>query len=75
MALPILLATSRVRKFGGGVVVTLTKRVREALGVKLGDFVIFRRYGKSVFMSVIPERVVPSALKTEREQARSSVGA
>lgn len=75
MTPPILLATSRVRRHGGSNVVTLTKRVREALDVKLGDFVVFRRYGRSVFLSVIRDRAVGQALKAEREQARSSVGA
>ena len=73
-ATPLLLDTKPVRFWGGSYVISLNKLVREALGLKRGDHVAFRRYGRFVFLAVVrPESVMPIS-KAEAEQARAALG-
>ena len=70
MATPQLLATNRIRKWGGSYVVSLTKDVRKALGVTEGDNIAFRKVGRYVFVAVIRAFVVAPVSKDELQQAR-----
>ena len=71
---PLLLDTKPLRHWGGSYVVTLNKLVRDALGVKRGDQVAFRKFGRFVFLFVVrPELVAPITQK-EIEHAREALG-
>ncbi len=74
MATPQLLATNRIRKWGGSYVVSLTKDVRAALGVKEGDDVAFRKVGRYVFVAVVRAFAVAPVSKEEMQQARAALG-
>jgi antitoxin component of MazEF toxin-antitoxin module len=72
---PVLLDTKPLRCWGGSYVVTLNKLVREALKVKRGDQVAFRKFGRFVFLFVVrPEQVAPITAE-EFQRARAALGA
>lgn len=52
-----LLAVRPVRVWGGGHVVSLPPDVRDVLGAKKGDQIVFRKVGRYVFIEVmrVPE--------------------
>lgn len=74
MATPQLLATNRIRKWGGSYVVSLTKEVRKALGVKDGDDVAFRKIGRYVVVAVVHAFAVAPVSSQEVKQARAALG-
>ena len=71
---PQLLATTRVRKRGGSHVISLTSRVRAALGVKAEDQVAFRKIGRYVFIVVVNAFAVAPVSEKEIQQARAALG-
>jgi antitoxin component of MazEF toxin-antitoxin module len=71
---PLLLDQKPLRYWGGSYVVTLNKSVREALGVKVGDHVAFRKFGRFVFLFVIRPQVVAPITEKEIREARASLG-
>jgi hypothetical protein len=71
---PLLLDQKPVRCWGGSYVVTLNKLVREALGVKAGDHVAFRKFGRFVFLFVIRPQLVAPITENELRQAREALG-
>lgn len=73
MDTPQLLAVKPVRKWGHSHVVTLSKEVRSLLKIKLGDQVIFRKYGPYVFLGVVRGAVVAPMAKTELPQAHEAL--
>lgn len=74
MGTPQLLSTNRVRRWGGSYVVSLTKDVRQALGIGANDTVAFRKVGRYVFMSVVRAFAVAPVSKEEIQQARAALG-
>lgn len=74
MNTPQLLSTNRVRRWGGSYVVSLTKEVRQALGLTDGDTIAFRKVGRYVFVSVVRAFAVAPVTKEEIQQARAALG-
>jgi antitoxin component of MazEF toxin-antitoxin module len=74
MDTPQLLSVKPVRKWGHSHVVTLSKEVRSLLKIKLGDQVIFRRYGPYVYIGVLRAAVVAPIAKTELAQVHAALG-
>jgi antitoxin component of MazEF toxin-antitoxin module len=74
MDTPILLDQKPVRYWGGSYVVTLNKLVRDALGVRRGDHVAFRKFGRFVFLFVIRPQLVAPITEQEIQQARETLG-
>ena len=74
MDTPQLLSLKPVRYWGGSYVVTLTKDVRNALGIKRGDQVAFRKVGRYVFIAVVHAFAVAPVSKEEIRQARAALG-
>jgi antitoxin component of MazEF toxin-antitoxin module len=72
---PLLLDQKPVRCWGGSYVVTLNKLVRQALGVKPGDHVAFRKFGRFVFLFVIKPQLVAPITQDELARAREMLGA
>lgn len=72
---PQLLSTKRVRCWGGSHVVTLSKEVREALQLKEGDTVAFRRYGRYVVLAVVRVFTNIPMSQEEAARARAALGA
>lgn len=71
---PQLLATNPVRKHGGSHVVSLAKPVREALDIRAGDQIAFRKVGRYVFIAVIRACAVAPVTKGEMQHAREILG-
>lgn len=71
---PQLLASARVRRWGGSHVVTIDRYVREALGLKAGDRVAFRKVGKYVVIALERACSVIPVSEEERRQARAVLG-
>jgi antitoxin component of MazEF toxin-antitoxin module len=71
---PLLLSVKPVRKFGHSYVVTLSKEVRSALKIQLGDQVTFRKVGRYVFIAVVNAFAVAPISKEEFRQAREALG-
>lgn len=71
---PQLLSTKPVRKWGHSHVVTLSKEVRQILGIKEGDQVTFRKVGRYVFIAVVHAFAVAPVSKEEIRQAREALG-
>jgi antitoxin component of MazEF toxin-antitoxin module len=71
---PQLLSIKGVRFWGGSYVVTLTKEVRQALGLKKGDQVAFRKIGRYVFVVPVRAFAVAPVSKEEIRQAREALG-
>lgn len=74
METPQLLSTKPVRKWGHSHVVSLDRPVREALDLKLGDQVTFRKVGRYVFLAVVRAFVVAPISEEERRLGRAVVG-
>lgn len=71
---PMLLSTKAVRKRGASHVVTLSREVRQALDIKVGDQIAFRKVGRYVFISVVRAFVVAPVSEEEMRQAHASIG-
>ena len=71
---PQLLSVKMVREWGGSYVVTLTKQVREALKIKAGDQVGFRKIGRYVFIVPVRAFQVAPVTKEEMAMAREALG-
>ena len=72
--LPLLLATKAVRKRGASLVVTLSREVRQALDIKVGDQIAFRKVGRYVFISVVRAFMVAPVSEEEMRQAHAAIG-
>lgn len=72
---PQLLSSKVVRKWGGSYVVSLEKSVRQALGLKAGDRVVFRRVSKYVIIALERACCVVPLSEEEKRQARAALGA
>lgn len=70
MNTPRLLSTNRVRKWGGSYVVSLVKGVREALGLRDGDTIAFRKVGYHVFVTVVRASSIPPVSEEEIKLGR-----
>jgi antitoxin component of MazEF toxin-antitoxin module len=74
METPQLLSVNRVRLWGGSHVVSLSKEVRAAMGIKGGDTVAFRKVGRYVFLAVVRAFAVAPVTREEIQQARAVQG-
>lgn len=72
---PQLLSSKVVRKWGGSYVVTLEKSVRQSLGLKAGDRVVFRKVSRFVIIAVERACSVAPLSEEEKQQARALLGA
>jgi bifunctional DNA-binding transcriptional regulator/antitoxin component of YhaV-PrlF toxin-antitoxin module len=66
-----LLSVKPVRVWGHGHVVSLPPEVREVLGAKFGDMIVFRKVGRYVFLSVLREAEGVPVSVDELEGART----
>jgi antitoxin component of MazEF toxin-antitoxin module len=71
---PKTFRTSRVRKTGHSVVVSLPVPIRNLLGCKVGDQIAFRRVGRVVVISVIRAYQVIQISDEEKRKAVEAVG-
>jgi len=71
---PQLLATKPVRKYSHSHIVTLSREVRDVLGVKAGDVLAFRKVGRYVFISVVRAFQVAPVTVEEKRQAHAAIG-
>jgi len=71
---PQLLASERVRRWGGSHVVTLSKQVRAVMNLKAGDRVAFRKVGKYIVIALERACSVIPISEDEKRQARAVLG-
>jgi hypothetical protein len=70
---PQVLSIKPVRHWGGSYVVTLVKEVREALKVKCGDQLVFRKVGRYVFVLAVNGSLLAPVTKEEMQMARAAL--
>jgi hypothetical protein len=70
---PQLLSTKPIRKWGHSHVVSVSPEVRAALGVKLGDWIAFRKVGRYVVISILRAASVIPVSDAEVRQARAAL--
>ena len=66
---PQLLSIKPVRRWGYSHVVTLSKEVRSALGIKGGEQICFRKVGRYVFIAVVNAFAVAPVTREEIRRA------
>lgn len=71
---PQLLSLKKARYWGGSHVVTLSKEVREAMGMERGDTIVFRKVGRYVFIAVAKAFALAPVTKEEIQKARATLG-
>lgn len=69
-----LFRTSRVRKTGHSVVISLPLPIRKLLGAEIGDEIAFRKVGRVVVISVIRAYQVIQVSEEEKRKAVEAVG-
>lgn len=74
METPVLLGTKRIRKWGHSHVISLPAEVRDALGVKMGDSITFRKVGRYVVMAVVRALTVAPLTEKEIRESREVLG-
>ncbi len=71
---PQILSIKPIRKYGHSQVVTMDKEVRQALNVKPGDKIAFRKIGRYVFILAVNAIQIAPVTKQEMALAREALG-
>jgi antitoxin component of MazEF toxin-antitoxin module len=71
---PQILSIKPIRKWGHSHAVTVSKEVRDALNVKAGDKIAFRKFGRYVFILALNGALVAPVTKQEMAMARAALG-
>jgi antitoxin component of MazEF toxin-antitoxin module len=74
METPQILSIKPIRKWGHSQVVTVGREVRQALNVKPGDLIAFRKIGRYVFILAVNAIQLAPVTKQEMALAREALG-
>src|SRR6266851_1148168 len=74
METPQILSIKPIRKWGHSQVVTVGREVRQALNVKPGDLIAFRKIGRYVFILAVNAVQLAPVTKQEMALAREAWG-
>lgn len=71
---PQILSIKPIRKWGHSHAVTVDKEVRQALNIKAGDKIAFRKFGRYVFILAVNASRIAPVTKQEMAMAREALG-